>query len=329
MPMYQGPFHVDPQPRVPVRAEVRGAHWRQQAPGLGGLGDCPQPVRLRVRRTGAAGASASPVRAGGAGLPGRGEPAGGARPGGDRDAAGHGSRADRPARRARHAGGGGDHGRFRRARRARQTPAAGGARGRPAPPHAGRGPQYRRCAGARAVAERELRSPAPPYRGPRLRDPVRGRGEPASSTGRLPGASASRTWWRWAPWRMSTSATCSTISPTTGTPPPSCCTWKASPTTRKFMSAARAAARTKPVIVVQSGPLQPESVKAAATHTGALAGADASTMPRSAAPVCCAWDAGRAVLRRRTLSSAEAAARQPPARSSPTAAAWACWPPTN
>lgn len=43
--------------------------------------------------------------------------------------------------------------------------------------------------------------------------------------------------------------------------------------TRKFMSAARAAARTKPVIVVKAG-RHPQSVKAAATHTGALAGAD-------------------------------------------------------
>ncbi|MFU8816144.1 MAG: GNAT family N-acetyltransferase [Pseudomonadales bacterium] len=43
---------------------------------------------------------------------------------------------------------------------------------------------------------------------------------------------------------------------------------------RKFMSAARAAARTKPVIVVKAG-RHPQSVKAAASHTGALAGADA------------------------------------------------------
>ena len=42
---------------------------------------------------------------------------------------------------------------------------------------------------------------------------------------------------------------------------------------RKFMSAARAAARTKPVIVVKAG-RHAESAKAAATHTGALAGAD-------------------------------------------------------
>lgn len=43
---------------------------------------------------------------------------------------------------------------------------------------------------------------------------------------------------------------------------------------RKFMSAARAAARIKPVIVVKSG-RHAEAAKAAATHTGALAGADA------------------------------------------------------
>ncbi|MGY4572548.1 bifunctional acetate--CoA ligase family protein/GNAT family N-acetyltransferase [Bradyrhizobium sp. USDA 3256] len=43
---------------------------------------------------------------------------------------------------------------------------------------------------------------------------------------------------------------------------------------RKFMSAARAAARLKPVIVVKSGRLA-QGAKAAATHTGALAGSDA------------------------------------------------------
>jgi acetyltransferase len=42
---------------------------------------------------------------------------------------------------------------------------------------------------------------------------------------------------------------------------------------RKFMSAARAAARMKPVIVVKAG-RHPEGAKAAASHTGALAGAD-------------------------------------------------------
>jgi acetyltransferase len=42
---------------------------------------------------------------------------------------------------------------------------------------------------------------------------------------------------------------------------------------RKFMSAARAAARIKPVIVVKTG-RHAQGAKAAATHTGALAGAD-------------------------------------------------------
>lgn len=43
---------------------------------------------------------------------------------------------------------------------------------------------------------------------------------------------------------------------------------------RKFMSAARAAARTKPVIVIKGGRFA-ESAKAAGSHTGALAGSDA------------------------------------------------------
>ena len=43
--------------------------------------------------------------------------------------------------------------------------------------------------------------------------------------------------------------------------------------TRKFMSAARAAARAKPVVVVKSG-RHAEGARAAATHTGALAGSD-------------------------------------------------------
>ena len=43
---------------------------------------------------------------------------------------------------------------------------------------------------------------------------------------------------------------------------------------RKFMSAARAAARVKPVLVVKAG-RAPEGAKAASSHTGALAGSDA------------------------------------------------------
>ncbi len=43
---------------------------------------------------------------------------------------------------------------------------------------------------------------------------------------------------------------------------------------RKFMSAARAAARLKPVIVVKSG-RRPETAKAAESHTGAMTGSDA------------------------------------------------------
>jgi acetyltransferase len=43
---------------------------------------------------------------------------------------------------------------------------------------------------------------------------------------------------------------------------------------RKFMSAARAAARNKPTLIVKAG-RAPEGAKAAASHTGALAGSDA------------------------------------------------------
>ncbi|WP_159592377.1 bifunctional acetate--CoA ligase family protein/GNAT family N-acetyltransferase [Chelativorans xinjiangense] len=47
------------------------------------------------------------------------------------------------------------------------------------------------------------------------------------------------------------------------------------PNPRKFMSAARAAARIKPVIAIKSGRHE-QAAKAAATHTGALSGADAA-----------------------------------------------------
>ena len=44
---------------------------------------------------------------------------------------------------------------------------------------------------------------------------------------------------------------------------------------RKFMSAARAAARVKPVVVIKSGRQLTQAAAAAKTHTGALAGSDA------------------------------------------------------
>ena len=47
------------------------------------------------------------------------------------------------------------------------------------------------------------------------------------------------------------------------------------PAARKFMSAARSAARAKPVIAIKSG-RDPAAARAAATHTGALAGSDAA-----------------------------------------------------
>ena len=47
------------------------------------------------------------------------------------------------------------------------------------------------------------------------------------------------------------------------------------PAARKFMSASRSAARSKPVIVIKSGRTK-LSARAAATHTGALAGSDAA-----------------------------------------------------
>ena len=49
------------------------------------------------------------------------------------------------------------------------------------------------------------------------------------------------------------------------------------PSARKFMSASRSAARAKPVVVIKSGRSE-ASARAAATHTGALAGSDAAVV---------------------------------------------------
>jgi len=72
---------------------------------------------------------------------------------------------------------------------------------------------------------------------------------------------------------MSTSATCSTIWPPT--PPTRAILLYVEAVTyaRKFMSAARAASRLKPVVVIKAG-RHTEGAKAAASHTGALAGSD-------------------------------------------------------
>lgn len=56
----------------------------------------------------------------------------------------------------------------------------------------------------------------------------------------------------------------------------------------KFISAARRAARVKPVIIVKSG-RHAAGAHAAASHTGALAGSDAAYDAASGAPGCCAF----------------------------------------
>jgi acetyltransferase len=90
---------------------------------------------------------------------------------------------------------------------------------------------------------------------------------------------------------------------------------------RKFMSAARAAARNKPVIVVKAG-RAPDGARAAASHTGALTWC---SMRPCVARGCCGSTRSRRCSmprkrwRTRTRSAANAL------RSSPTAAARACW----
>ena len=91
---------------------------------------------------------------------------------------------------------------------------------------------------------------------------------------------------RSATWPMSISATCSTISPTDPHTRAILLYVEGITHGRKFMSAARAAARLKPVLVLKAGRSQ-AGARAAASHTGMLAGSDASMTPRSAAPACC------------------------------------------
>ena len=79
---------------------------------------------------------------------------------------------------------------------------------------------------------------------------------------------------------------------------------------RKFMSAARAAARIKPVVVVKSGRMA-QGARAAATHTGALAGADAvydAAFQR--AGILRVSDLARIVRLRRDARAAQIAARK-------------------
>ena len=80
-------------------------------------------------------------------------------------------------------------------------------------------------------------------------------------------------WSRSASASTSTSATCSTTSPATPRTRSILLYIESIEAPRKFMSAARAAARNKPVIVVKAGRAG-NGVQAAASHTGALAGSD-------------------------------------------------------
>ena len=79
---------------------------------------------------------------------------------------------------------------------------------------------------------------------------------------------------RWATWPTSISATCSTTSPPIRHTRAILLYVEGITHARKFMSAARAAARSKPVMVVKAG-RSIAGARAAASHTGALAGTDA------------------------------------------------------
>ena len=98
---------------------------------------------------------------------------------------------------------------------------------------------------------------------------------------------------------------------------------------RKFMSAARAAARVKPVVVVKSGRMA-QGAKAAATHTGALAGSDAvydAAFRR--AGILRVVRSPRIVRLRRDPGACRTRRPESGSRSSPMAAASACSPSTG
>ena len=125
-------------------------------------------------------------------------------------------------------------------------------------------------------------------------------------------ASASRRWSRSATRSTSISATCSIISRSIAQRAPSCSTSKSINDARKFMSAARAAARVKPVVVVKSG-RHAQGAKAAATHTGALAGVGCGL--RRGVPAgrpAARARSRRAVRRRRDARAVAAVSRQSP-----------------
>ncbi len=118
---------------------------------------------------------------------------------------------------------------------------------------------------------------------------VRRGGQRDAGLGRQPGASACRTWCRWASTATSIPATCSTTSRATAAPAPSCSMSNRSPSPRKFMSAARAAARNKPVIVVKAGRAGPGPAGRGLAHRRPGRLRHRLSTPPSAAPACCGW----------------------------------------
>ena len=205
-------------------------------------------------------------------LPRPGVRAGGRGPGRDRhagaDRAGPGRRLRRPRRagRDRHLG--------RLLRTGRRGPRPGSED--PRPPAA-------RCASSAPTASasstrRATSTPASPRRWPRpAASPSSARAAPSappSSTGRSNGTSASAASSASAPCSTWTSPTCSTTSATTRPRKAIVLYMESIGDVRKFLSAARSVSRTKHVIVVKSGRHE-AGARAAASHTGALAGSDA------------------------------------------------------